>query len=122
VRELKVAFPASFLTGGNSQETDFHTQAKQLDKTRSEPYWATTRELFARAGAAYVSDKIEAKGGRSDYLVYGADEERYATHSVGNPNPTGIDRQVLAERFDALIAVYRLECANKIEPETGLEP
>lgn len=33
--------------------------AEQLDKLRSSPYWSTTRELFARAGAAYVQDKIE---------------------------------------------------------------
>lgn len=122
VRDMKVVFPAAFLGGSNSQDTDFHTQAKQLDKTRSESYWATTRELFARSGAAYVSDKLEAKGARSDYLVYGADEERYTTHPVGNPNPTGIDRQVLDERFNALIAEYRLECASKAEMDMGVEP
>lgn len=122
VRDMKVAFPAAFLGGSNSQDTEFHSQAKALDKTRSEAYWATTRELFARSGAAFVSDKLEAKGARSDYLVYGADEERYASHPVGNPNPTGADRQVLAEHFNALIAEYRLQCASKAEMDMGVEP
>lgn len=121
-RDMKVDLPASFLGGAHATDTNFHAQAKALDKTRSDPYWATTRELFARAGAAFVSDQIEAKEARSDYLVYGSDENRYANHPVGNPNPAGNDRQVLANHFHALISEYRLQCARRAELDVCVEP
>ncbi|WP_240533844.1 hypothetical protein [Aeromonas veronii] len=54
-RELQVDLPLSFRSGANGRDTAFHEQAKQLDKTRSAPYWATTRELFARAGRPMCS-------------------------------------------------------------------
>ncbi|AYK20407.1 hypothetical protein C0073_021710 (plasmid) [Aeromonas veronii] len=67
-------------------------------------------------------DQLDAKGARSDYLVYGADEQRYASHPVGNPNPTGSDRRVLAEHFNNLMAEYRLRCVSRAEADTGVEP
>ncbi len=120
--DLGVVLPKTFRGRGNSEPSMFLQQAEKLDETRSSPYWATTRELFARAMASYVSDKVEEAGGRSDYLVYGADEQRYADHPVGNPNPTGEDRRELVEYFDALIAEYRLECAREVEQDAVLEP
>jgi hypothetical protein len=121
-REMNVEMPSAFLGGNNSVPTDYATQAKELDKTRSSAYWATTCELFARAGAAFVSDQIENKGARSDYLVFGADEKRFATHAVGNPNPTGIDRVALAVSFQEMIADYRLQCAKQMQEVATLEP
>jgi len=121
-RDLGVELPATFRGRSNCRPSNFFKEAEKLDSTRSSPYWATTRELFARAGAAYVCDKIEAAGGRSDYLVFGADEGRYADHEIGNPNPTGEDRQELAECFDALIAEYRLTCVKETEQEALAEP
>lgn len=67
-------------------------------------------------------DKIDEVGGRSDYLVYGADEYRYAGNEVGNPNPTGEDRKALAACFDALIAEYRLVCLKEADQEALVEP
>ncbi len=119
-RALDVTMPRAFFTG-NGRDTDFFAQAKQLDRTRAEPYWSTTRELFARAGAAYVLDQLDAAGSRSDYLVYGADEQRYANHPVGNPNPTGSDRQVLSNHFNGLLADYRLRCASKADASVKME-
>ncbi|WP_323025772.1 LPD1 domain-containing protein [Castellaniella sp.] len=121
-QDLGVPLPKTFLGRGNCQPSDFLLQAEKLDETRASAYWATTRELFARAFASYVSDRIEEAGGRSDYLVYGADEQRYAEHPVGNPNPTGEDRRALAEHFDALIADYRLECMKEVEQDATVEP
>ncbi|MGH8156638.1 MAG: LPD1 domain-containing protein [Rhodanobacter sp.] len=109
--------PATLLCGHNAELTDFLKEAKKLDAMRSSPYWATTRELFARAGAAYVGDRLTVKGVRSDYLVYGSDEVRYADHPVGNPNPTGEDRRALAECFDALIADVRLRFTAEDTPQ-----
>lgn len=120
--DLKVAAPKAFCAGENAKPSRFFVQASKLDKMRAGAYWATTRELFARAGAAYVSDKIEQRGHRSDYLVYGADEGRYADHAIGNPNPTDEDRKALAEHFDELIAEYRLACLKEVEQESVAEP
>ena len=121
-RSLNVDLPQSFLSGANGRDTGYYAQGQKLDETRSSPYWATTRELFARAGAAYVLDQLDAKGARSDYLVYGADEQRYANHPVGNPNPTGEDRRVLAEHFNNLMTEYRLRCVSRAEADAGMEP
>jgi len=121
-RDLGVPLPELFRGRRNCLPSDFVQEAEKLDQTRSSPYWATTVELFARAGAAYVIDKIDEVGGRSDYLVYGADEYRYAGNEVGNPNPTGEDRKALAACFDALIADYRLVCLKEADQEALVEP
>ncbi len=85
----------------------FAKDAGKLDEHRSAPYWNTTIELFARAGAAYVQDKISELGGRSDYLVYGADDDRRVGDMTASPNPSGEDRQALRACFDALMDEYR---------------
>jgi hypothetical protein len=87
--------------------TRYSLDAEQLDETRSSAYWKTTVEMFARAGAAYVQDKISAAGGRNDYLVFGADDNRQVDGVVGSPNPSGEDRIVLQGCFDALISEYK---------------
>ena len=120
--DLGAELPVAFRGHGNCLPSEFKKEADKLDKTRSSPYWATTVELFARAGASYVSDKIDAAGGRSDYLVYGADEGRHANNEWGNPNPTGEDRLALAEHFDGLISEFRLSCLKELEQEAVAEP
>lgn len=105
----EIQLPEHFLGGGSSVSTDFAKEAAKLDKSRSEAYWATPREMFARAGAAFVYDQLAARGTRCDYLVYGADEDRFKEHPVGNPNPTGKDRVLLEERFKNLIDEYRMK-------------
>lgn len=112
----------NFVGGANRLPTDFAKEADKLDKSKSEPYWATTEEMLARAGAAYVYDKLEAFGVRSDYLVFGADEERYAEHPIGNPNPTGSDREIIGEHFNKLVNQYRLKCLLENEAVSALEP
>jgi|GEM_PF-4977729 len=93
----------------------YYEQVRQLDKNRNTPYWATTHELFARAEAVYIYDKLEVKGIRNDYLVYGSDEQRYAEHPNGNPNPVGHDRETLAVHFNNLIDEYRINFINNIK-------
>ena len=121
-RDSGVVLSEFFLGGVNGLDTDFVKQAKALDETRSSPYWATDIEMFARAGAQFVHYELEAKGVRSDYLVFGADEERYLTHTVGNPNPAGEDRAALRTHFAALIEDYRLRFTRDVEVESGMEP
>lgn len=113
--------PEAFLSGANRLPTDYVKEAAKLDKTRSEAYWETTHEMFARAGAAFVHDRLQAAGVRSDYLVYGADEDRHKDNGVGNPNPTGSDRKVINEHFLKLMNEYRNECLKAVESSVDME-
>lgn len=116
---MQFDLPMSFRLGKNARSTDYHENAQRLDKIRSTPYWATTREMFARACASYVHDQLADRGMRSDYLVYGSDEARYANHPVGNPNPAGEDRTVLATHFGQLMSEYRLRCVRDRKAVAG---
>lgn len=121
--DLGVTLDERFLGGGaNGRETSYLVNAKALDEKRSEPYWATDIELFARAGAQYVHYALEAKGVRSDYLVYGSDEGRHELHAVGNPNPTGQDRQALKPRFAALVDQVRMALQRSLDAAATVEP
>lgn len=95
------------------KQSGYSKDAEQLDGLRSSAYWNTTRELFARAGAAYVQDKIEELGGRSDYLVYGAGDGRRVEGLNASPNPCGDDRKALRACFDALMDEYRATLVNE---------
>lgn len=95
------------------KQSTFSKHAEKLDEMRSAPYWNTTRELFARAFAAYVQDKIEELGGRSDYLVYGAGDGRRVGEIQYSPNPSGEDRAALRVCFDALMDEYRATLVNE---------
>jgi hypothetical protein len=117
LRDLNMPMPGAF-SATNARDTQFLQDAKKLDKLRGSPYWATTREMFARAGAAYVNDRLETLVTRSDYLVYGADEARHLDNELGNPNPTGEDRQRFAGFFNDLMAEYRLQVVNEATNDT----
>ena len=121
-RDQGVTLDARFLGGENSVETRYFQQAKALDEKRSSAYWATEIELFARAGAQFVLYELADKGVRSDYLVYGSDEERYVNHPIGNPNPAGDDRAALREHFSALIEDYRIRLLRSKDAESSPEP
>lgn len=95
--------------------TDFMKDAEKFDKMRSKAYWATPIELFARAGAAYVHDKLEGQGVRSDYLVAGAQENRCLETLGASPNPRGEDRTALYACFEAVMDEYRLKCRAERE-------
>lgn len=120
--DTKLPLPESFLGGGSQLPTDFSKEATKLDKSKAAPYWGTTHEMFARAGAAFVHDQLEAVGTRSDYLVYGADEGRYKDHPIGNPNPAGNDRKVIEEHFLRLMTEYRLRCMAENQSSGDMEP
>ena len=96
--------------------------ASKLDEQRASPYWNTTIELFARAGAAYVQDKIEELGGRSDYLVYGAGDDRRVGGMDVSPNPSGEDRQALRACFDALMDEYRATLTHDVVAVQEMAP
>lgn len=104
------------------KKTQFYKDAEELDKLRSSPYWATDLEMFARAGAAYVQDKIESLGNRSDYLVYGADNNRKVDGIGASPNPCGDDRTTLNACFDQLMADYKAALERRAARTESLQP
>jgi hypothetical protein len=96
--------------------TDFLQSAKALDMKRSSSYYSLPEELFARAFEAYVFDTIATAGGRSDYLVHGVEQERYAGPAyAGNPYPTGTDRQRFNAGFDAAVAALTKDFEQRVE-------
>lgn len=121
-RDLGVTLDDRFLGGVNAVDTGYLTQAKALDTKRSSPYWATDLEMFARAGAQFVYYELAERGVRSDYLVFGADEERHMQHPIGNPNPVGMDRLALREHFSALIEDYRIQLLRSMDAQSAMEP
>lgn len=51
--------------------SDYLINSKKMDECSAKDsfgYWASTCEMFARAGACYLADKLAEKGGKSDYL------------------------------------------------------
>lgn len=81
---------------GRVVKSDFLHNAEKLDSRRSSSYWAKTEELFARAFECWVADTLASKGRRSDYLVHGVEEERYAESKYrGNPYPAGDERKMI---------------------------
>jgi hypothetical protein len=121
-REIGYDLGERFYGGENLVETDFLKAAKSLDDKRSSPYWATDIELFARAGAQYVHYELAERGIRSDYLVYGAETDRYKDHEIGNPNPPEHERVVLHKHFAAVIDDFRVRLLRTLETQACAEP
>jgi len=92
--------------------------AKKLDRVCNfkTPYYNSTAELLARAGAAYIKDKLEEKGISNDYLCAHAD--------ICVPpdlwwSPQGEEREAINQAFDKWIAKA---CEIGFFQETVLEP
>lgn len=77
----------------------FYSNAKYLDKGKTKGYWATKHEMLARAFEAYIFDKSK----RSDYLVAGVEDGKYAADIYkGDPYPIGAERKAINNAFDEL--------------------
>lgn len=89
LRELS-SKPDHFDFGRTS--TSFRSEALKLGGRYCEP-----AELFARAFECFVFDELAERGGNSDYLVHGVEEERYADLETwrGNPYPAGSERRAI---------------------------
>lgn len=62
-----------YLVPYTTPHTQFYLTAIELDRNKVGKYWSSNVELTARAFEAYISSKLEERGMRSDYLVYGID-------------------------------------------------
>lgn len=85
----------------NGKETEFYSASKSFDdgyKKAGNGYWSSMPEMFARAFACYVRDKIGDK--KSDYLV---GHSECATDGVQIAFPVGEERRVIDAKFDEFI-------------------
>ena len=86
----------------NGKETAFYTASKSFDKGYKKAgngYWSSMPEMFARAFACYIKDKLGDR--KSDYLV---GHSECATDGIQIAYPVGEERKVIDTNFDALIA------------------
>ena len=97
---------------GARVHTDYLEYAKELDKGRSKPYWATNHEMLARAGELYVFDRLKSLGIRDDYLC---------GHAEFGCVPKGDERHAINQAFEAFFAEMKEDGNLKPRaPERGL--
>lgn len=95
--------------------SDYASQAQALSGKSENGYWTRPTEMFARAFESWVFDKVTAMGARSDYLVHGVEEDRFAGGGYkGNPYPTGEERARINAAFDKLTKTIKTK-----ETDTG---
>jgi len=76
--------------------TEFARNARELDAEKGgKPYWSTTLEKFARAFDAFVSDELEARQAKNEYLSHAG--------RSGATVPMGDEREVVNSAFRALV-------------------
>lgn len=90
---------------GRSQ---YASQAQALSGKSANGYWSRPTEMFARAFESWAFDKVAAMGARSDYLVHGVEETRFAGGQYkGNPYPTGQERATINAAFDHMTKTFK---------------
>lgn len=94
--------------------SDYASQAQALSGKSENGYWTRPTEMFARAFESWVFDKVTAMGARSDYLVHGVEEDRFAGGAYkGNPYPTGEERARINAAFDKLSRTIKTKETDK---------
>lgn len=97
---------------GSTIHTEYYTNSVKMDKYYTKErhgYWDSKEELFARAFACYIADKLQKKRIHDDYLCGHADT-CVGFDSDLNPIvafPQGEERIHINEAFDALIAALK---------------
>lgn len=94
--------------------SDYASQAQALSGKSVDGYWVRPTEMFARAFESWVFDRVTAMGARSDYLVHGVEEDRFAGGGYkGNPYPTGEERARINAAFDKLAGTIQTKQTDK---------
>lgn len=88
-------------TDTKTRTSEFYEASREIDEGRVSPYWSTPHEMGARGFEAFIMDKIAERAGRSDYLVYGAENRYYALMGM-RPYPEGDERKRINEAFTKL--------------------
>jgi len=99
---------------GRSVTSNYHMDSKKADKEyckEKHGYWASETEMFARAFACYVYDKLKNLGIRSDYLCGHA--------NLPSAIPKGKEREAINAAIDDMIAEMKSRgYLNSIELKT----
>lgn len=86
--------------------SDYARNAYALDQKKGgKPYWSTTREKFARAFDAFVSDALEAKHASNGYLSL--------TGKADETVPMGAERLAVNAAFRGLVAEIKVRETEK---------
>jgi hypothetical protein len=94
--------------------TDYANQAQALSGKSENGYWTRPTEMFARAFESWVFDRVTAMGAKSDYLVHGVEEDRFAGGAYkGNPYPAGEERASINAAFDKLASTIKTKETDK---------
>lgn len=93
----------------DGQRTKFFENSQTFDATFSKDggYWASTTEMFARAFACYINDKLAEKGIRDDYLCGHAETcILVLPGSVTKAYPEEEERKRINEAIEQMLATY----------------
>lgn len=91
----------------NGVRTDFYTNSRYFDKnfaSEKDGYWSSNKEMFARAFACYVRDKLTEMNIKSDYLV---GHSECATDNGKFAIPMEKEREFINQKFDELFEVLK---------------
>lgn len=91
-------------------KTDMAKRSAELDKRRTKGYWATGRELSARAFEGFIISKLADNGLANDYLanitsegVWNAEDALTGHEDAQSyPYPTEAEQKAITEAYDAL--------------------
>ncbi len=80
-----------------NEDTEFYKNAKTLGGGKADAYWVRPHELLARAGQAYIEDKMKEAGMKNNYLTREISEDSKAY-------PQGEERKIFNTYFDKVFA------------------
>lgn len=113
------------LEGPQTVNTEFFKNSKTFDEQFSKSghdYWSSEVEMFARAFACYIKDKLHEMGIRNDYLCGHAElgtSMDLKTDEVIRAYPTGEERKVLNKCFDNLFVEMKEK--GLLHPEENMQ-
>lgn len=119
-RLMKTMFYREETNPGNGETkkvlTDYMKNSMKMDSRYSREsfgYWSSPCEMFARAGACYLNDRLRERGGQSGYLC-GHSESCVSVHSLPDGNaetikaiPSGTERETINSAMEDMITDLR---------------
>jgi hypothetical protein len=116
--------PGGALISHLAHGTGMPDRGRQLDRVRSEPYYATGRELAARGFEGFVIDRLAARGVVNDYLANVCAEEVFEAVAAlrgqppgGYPYPRATELIPVRDAYQALLAAPQVRALLGTAPD-----